>query len=746
MIGLMLFHLGACSVLIGLALQAWANRRAALRLEAPTGPVLGRRVSVLIPARNEAAKIERCLHAWTDQTYPNYEVLVYDDDSCDDTAARAATVGAGRVQVVRGGPLPSGWRGKQHACHCLRAHASGELLVFADADVTVMPGALAATVNALTRLGVRVLSAVPRHTSPHLLVRASVAIQNFAAQTLVPSWRRAAPMFAALNGQFLAVRADVYDAVGGFAAVRATVADDVAFGRLLAAHNERAPLLDGAQLLVCEPYDNLHEAWWANVRSLVPIFFGSAALLLTAMLLLAALYLIPFALLAVGLAGGKSGSLLWTWLPLIEVGLGLLTRRSVDARVGYPWPVTLLHPIAVTELVAMAVGSVIAHRVRHSAEWRGRRYALKGPPGAPLLPRTSQRAGHGKARRLTIFLTVLGAVALLAYAKRASVIAAAGLIPQVSLGWLLGAAVAIAGVYVCRAGVYRAGLRTLGHTLDYPFLWGCALVATSLHQLIPAAGATGYVYLTYAFHRRGVATGGSSMVALLDTLSNALSVATLLLITVVYLGGSLSPRSFLSASLSGVIVVGAALYLYYRQRDRVAFTRSVLALSARLARLLRRRWREAPLRDFLDHYYEAKEIFQRRPAALLVMVSLQYVALACDCLALWMVLHALRVSPRLWVVFLSLVVSMAGLAVATVPAGGGSFEVLMSGFLAANGTPLATAIAAAVLYRTVAFWLPLGASVPVVLYQRRRATTSAATNSVAGGRPGSLRAPPPTSA
>jgi uncharacterized protein (TIRG00374 family) len=311
---------------------------------------------------------------------------------------------------------------------------------------------------------------------------------------------------------------------------------------------------------------------------------------------------------------------------------------------------------------------------------------------------------------------------------------------------LLGAAVAIAGVYVCRAGVYRAGLRTLGHFLNYPFLLGCACVATSLHQLVPAAGATGYVYLTYAFHRRGVATGGSSMVALLDTLSNALSVVTLLLITIVYLGGSLSPREFLPAGLSGAMVTAAVLYLYYRQRDRARFTGSVLAVGARLARLLHRKWREESIRDFLDHYYEAKSIFRRRPASLLLMVALQYLALACDCLALWMVLHALDVAPQLWVVFLSLVVSMAGLAVATVPAGGGSFEVLMSGFLAANGTPLATAIAAAVLYRAVAFWLPLAASVPVLLSQRRRAMASAATNSAANGRPGSLRAPPPTSA
>jgi uncharacterized protein (TIRG00374 family) len=663
---------------------------------------------------------------------------------------------------------------------------------------------------------VRVLSAVPRHTSPQLLVRASVAIQNFAAQAFVPSWRRAtmaAPTFAALNGQFLAIRADVYDAVGGFAAVRAAVADDVAFGRLLAAHGERAPLLDGTQLLVCEPYENLHEVWRANVRNLVPIFFGSAAVLLLAMLMLAALYLLPFALLAVGFASGKGGSLWWTWLPFTEVGLGLLTRRSVDARVGYPWTVTLLHPVAVAGLIAMATGSIIEHRVQRSVEWRGRRYAMSacklgarasrrplkergrlspsgvvsesneessahpeevpcfGTVSKPALsyveggvapacrqsraleetedappPLASQPGGHGKARRLTILLVVLGAVALLAYDKRASVLAATDLIARVRLGWLLGAVAAIAGVYVCRAGVYRAGLRTLGHSLGYPFLLGCACVATSLHQLVPAGGATGYVYLSYAFHRRGVATGGASIVALLDTLSNALSVVTLLLITIVYLRGSLSPREFLPAGLSGAMVTAAVLYLYYRQRDRVGFTGSVLAVSARLARLLHREWREESIRDFLDHYYEAKSIFQRRPAALLVMVGLQYLALACDCLALWMVLHALDAAPQLWVAFLSLVVSMAGLAVAAVPAGGGSFEVLMSGFFAANGTPMATAIAAAVLYRVVAFWLPLVASVPVLLSQRSRAMTSAATNSTAGRRARSLHAPPPTSA
>src|SRR5437870_9968987 len=138
MSGLAVFHLVAGATLTGLAVHACLNHLLGQRLDRMAATPSPPRLSVLIPARNEAGRIGRCVEHWAAQEYPDYEVVVYDDDSSDDTAAHAeaAAAGRGRVRVIRGGPLPEGWRGKPFACHRLRAHARGEILVFADADVT----------------------------------------------------------------------------------------------------------------------------------------------------------------------------------------------------------------------------------------------------------------------------------------------------------------------------------------------------------------------------------------------------------------------------------------------------------------------------------------------------------------------------------------------------------------------------------------------------------------------------------
>lgn len=381
MTGLDLFHLLAGAALTGLAAHACLNHLLSRRLErmphVPSPPP----ITVLIPARNEADRIGRCVERWLTQEYPDYEVFVYEDDSSDDTGARvlAAAGGASRLHLIRGGPLPEGWRGKAHACDRLRAHARGAILVFADADVTPAPATLARTAGAFGALGLDALSAVPSHASASVGVRALVAIQNWAALALVPSWAAALcrrPLFAAMNGQFLAIRADVYDASGGFAAVRAALAEDVALGRRLAALGYRVRLLDGARVLTCEPYATVRELWRANSRNLLPIFFGSGVLLTAAVLALAAVSLGPLALLALGPLLGHAATLEWTWLPLGELALGLLPRLLADRRAGYPAWLALLHPVAIAALVGMAAESIARFRWNGSVEWRGRRYPV----------------------------------------------------------------------------------------------------------------------------------------------------------------------------------------------------------------------------------------------------------------------------------------------------------------------------------------------------------------------------------
>ncbi|PYN05920.1 MAG: hypothetical protein DME06_19155, partial [Candidatus Rokuibacteriota bacterium] len=157
--------------------------------------------------------------------------------------------------------------------------------------------------------------------------------------------------------------------------------EDVALGRRLAGLGYRLGFLDGARVLGCEPYGRVRDCWRASVRNLLPIFFGSSLLLVLALLGLTALYLGPLLLLVVGAVSGRAGTAAWTWLPVLEVGLGLVPRALSDRRAGYPAWLTLLHPLAIASLVGMGLESVACFRGRRVVHWRGRGYPVTNRAG-----------------------------------------------------------------------------------------------------------------------------------------------------------------------------------------------------------------------------------------------------------------------------------------------------------------------------------------------------------------------------
>lgn len=333
----------------------------------------------------------------------------------------------------------------------------------------------------------------------------------------------------------------------------------------------------------------------------------------------------------------------------------------------------------------------------------------------------------------TLRIGMLAAIAVVAITHGESLEAAVRLISDAEAAWLGAAAVAIAGVYLLRAAVYGIPLALLRYTVTRGFLWAIALVSTSLHQLVPTGGASGYVFLVWALTRRGVAAGRASLIALLDTLSNAVAVATLLVAAAAYLAltGRLELETVGGALAPGAVIVALASYAYHLQRDRRRCTAVVLRLAARLGFASSgSRWSDDTIRAFLDQYFEAKTVMAARHTAFARMVALQYLAFACDATALYLAFRALGLGPAAWLVAVALVAAMAGGALIALPGGGGSFELIMSAVFAVHGLAPAHAIAAAMLYRLVAFWAPVAVSTLILLRlgparQRPRVTTAA---------------------
>ena len=343
-------------VVAALAVHAAVNARL---LRVPTARTTPRRVSVLLPLRDEAARVRPCLESLLAQTGADLELLVLDDGSTDGTADVVRGLG---VEPLTGAPLPAGWLGKPHACAQLAAAAKGEVLVFVDADVVLAPHAVAATVALLDDAGLDLVSPYPRQEAPGA-TRLVQPLLQWSWLTFLPlrlAERSGRESLSAANGQLLAVRRAAYDKAGGHAAVRAEVVEDVALLRAVKRAGGRGGVADGTALADCRMYGGWAELRDGYTKSLWSAFGSPAGAAGVTGLLALAYLLPPLAALAgsrVGLAGYAAG----------VTGRVLTARRTG----GRAWPDALAHPASVAVLAGLTARSVRARRAG-TLSWKGR--------------------------------------------------------------------------------------------------------------------------------------------------------------------------------------------------------------------------------------------------------------------------------------------------------------------------------------------------------------------------------------
>lgn len=325
------------------------------------------RVSVLVPARNEASRIGPCLQAILASTHlPDLEVLVFDDDSHDGTGERAQRIAETdqRVRVLRGDELPRGWLGKPYACARLAELATGSALIFVDADVTVAPDGLASAVLALRDSGWDLVSPYPRQSAVTATERLVQPLLQWSWLTLLPlriAESSARTSLAAANGQLLCCDAAAYRRAGGHAAVRDQVLDDIALLRALKGSGGRGGVADGTDIATTRMYDGwpaLRDGYAKSLWSAGGTPVASAA----QCAVLAALYLLPP---AAALRGSRSGRIGY----LAAVAGRVITGRRTGARV---LPDAAGHPLSVSLLIGLT-GLSWWRRWRRTASWKGRR-------------------------------------------------------------------------------------------------------------------------------------------------------------------------------------------------------------------------------------------------------------------------------------------------------------------------------------------------------------------------------------
>jgi chlorobactene glucosyltransferase len=346
----------------------------------PRGRAEGRfpgRVSVLIPARDEEANLERCVSGLLGGTTAPDEVIVYDDGSTDATPqilARLAAADA-RVRVLRGGELPPGWVGKPYACHRLAEAATGDVMVFLDADVALMPTGLARLASLLADYRADVVTVGPRQLTGSFAERLVIPLLHLSWLAWLPLpliWRTRDPRLLVANGQLLAVWRPAYRTLGGWAGVRSEVVDDMAFCRRAKAAGQRVVFADGHRMAVCRMYRGGREMWEGFSKNLYEGIGARPLGLAVVAALHAWVFLLPYAALLAALLG--VGTLL---LPgAVGMGANLLARAALALRFRQPAEGIVLHPLAVLVLLAIALNSFRWAR-RGAIRWRGRVYAAR---------------------------------------------------------------------------------------------------------------------------------------------------------------------------------------------------------------------------------------------------------------------------------------------------------------------------------------------------------------------------------
>ncbi len=328
----------------------YLRRRRALAVDSKTLPL----VSVLIPARNEAFNLKRLIPSLLSQRYAQFEIIVYDDASEDDTATVLASFDDPRLRTISGNGPPPGWVGKVHALYQATREAKGEVFVFLDADTKLVhDGVLQRLISQFLALpSPRVLSGIPRlHGGGELLVSMVpfVLLTSFPVP-LAPVGRRSS--LAMLAGGCWMIERDVYLKHEPHKTHPGEVLDDIVTARYLKARGVAAHLYDFQEEVEVFMYESHREAW-NGFRKNAFLAAGSPIRFVAALSMFTMLFVIA--------------PIIW-WPSLVAI---YVLKGMSDRFAGFSLVTTLLAPVSLVMTVALSIDSAFAH-LMGTVKWKGR--------------------------------------------------------------------------------------------------------------------------------------------------------------------------------------------------------------------------------------------------------------------------------------------------------------------------------------------------------------------------------------
>jgi len=372
-----LFSLAAVTVMayVVILLDLWRgnHRIRSLKDIAPLEQTQWPTVSVIIAARNEARHVEEALQSLLNQDYPQLEIIVADDRSTDRTgdilnrmAARDA-----RLRPLHIKELPPGWLGKNHAQHLAARHATGEFLLFTDADIVMNPTSIRRAVSYAERERRDHLAIGPEARMPGVLLNAFIGVFGLFFSLFTRPWKAADPRSRRFIGigAFNLMRAAVYRRIGGHEAIRMRPDDDIKLGKLIKQNGYRQELLHGVGMIAVE--------WYASVRELIDgtekNFFSGLEYNLWAAIGAALLQLVFFVWPFVAVLATSGAT---RWLNAAAVLIVFASYAMGAPTVGGRRRYAVLFPVSVLLFIYLMWNSTRKTLMNGGINWRDTHYSL----------------------------------------------------------------------------------------------------------------------------------------------------------------------------------------------------------------------------------------------------------------------------------------------------------------------------------------------------------------------------------
>ena len=332
------------------------------------------RVSVLVPTRNEERNITPCVRSLLAQDYADFEVIVLDDSEDRTPDILQSLAGDERLRVMAGEPLPAGWLGKNWACHQLAQAATGEILLFTDADTRHHPSMLRDAVTALLAERFDFLSAIPRQELYTWAERLVIPVLPWSLHTFFPialARRLRLRTLATAAGQFMLFRKKAYAVIGGHKGVRGSVVDDVSLAQQVVKAGLPWSLVDGKARISVRMYRTFKEVWDGLSKNLFAVFGCNLPLFCFIWTWLFWVTWEPPLVLVLRAARALSIPAETVIPAALATGLSLLLWLISNLRFRIPLIQAVLHPVTMLLMLFIAARSVAWYALGRGT-WKGR--------------------------------------------------------------------------------------------------------------------------------------------------------------------------------------------------------------------------------------------------------------------------------------------------------------------------------------------------------------------------------------